>query len=74
MGKISGPGHGVEIDHMEITNTQQTCETSRNICITLIKRISHNGLYLFTRLKAGYKASNLRLGLFHVHILATLHL
>jgi hypothetical protein len=70
----------VEIDHVETTSTrqaqesQQTCETSRNICTILIKRISHNGLYLFTRIKAGFKAYNLRLGLFHLHILAALHL
>ena len=29
--------------------------------------MSHNGLYLFTRLKAGSKAYNLRLGLCHLH-------
>ena len=35
---------------------QKTRETSRNICIILIKQISHNVLYLFTRLKADSKA------------------
>ena len=34
---------------------------------------TNSGLYLFTKLKAGSKAYNLRLGLFRLHILPTLH-